>query len=287
MRNNKVIKGIVLGSTVLSMLVGQASSSTAYAWEQLAGSPLGTSDEDDNSSTENTKIEDEYTDITASAKTKYDNEVDLYNDTGEVVGFCDKFDTLHMRDTQEHFLKGSEDGYYFISKETYVDVSGIIPIFDNTNSVKKITVDGKKSYKLNNPKVSKNKHYTYYDFDDKSLHDLGVKVKSSPKLKYSTLSEGKHTLTIKDKHGHKVTYKVWKDTKKPKTKDYKKGNKWVTKATDKGSGIGEITIYYKNGNEKVKKYTSYKKTVKITFSNKEWKKLDGILVKDRAGNSQI
>ncbi len=284
MRNNKVIKGIVLGSTVLSMLVGQASPSTAYAWEQLAGSPLGTSDEDDNSSTENTKIEDEYTDITASAKTKYDNEIDLYNETGEVVGFYDKFDTLHMRDTQEHFLKGSSDGYYFISKETYVDVSSRVAILDNTNSVKKVTVDGKKSYKLNNPKVSKNKDYTYYDFDDKSLHDLGVKVKSSSKLKYSTLSEGKHTLTIKDKHGHKVTYKVWKDTKAPKAKDYKKGNKWITKATDKGSGIGEITIYYKNGDEKVKKYTSYKKTVKITFSNKEWKKLDGIYITDRAGN---
>lgn len=284
MRNNKVIKGIVLGSTVLSMLVGQASPSTAYAWEQLAGSPLGTSDEDDNSSTENTKIEDEYTDIMASAKTKYNNEIDLYNDTGEVVGFYYKFDTLHMRDTQKHFLKSTEDGYYFVSDASFFAMSNPIAILDNTNSVKKVTVDGKKSYKLNNPKVSKNDGYTYYDFDDKSLHDLGVKFKSSPKLKYSTLSEGKHTLTIKDKHGHKVTYKVWKDTKAPKAKDYKKGNKWITKATDKGSGIGEIKICYKNGKEKIKTYKTYKKTVKVTFSNKEWKKLDGIYVEDRAGN---
>ena len=243
-------KALVAGALAMSMLVGQAG----------------------------------HTDITASAKTKYDNEIDLYNETDEVVGFYYKFTTRHMRDTQKHFLNGSEDGYYFVSDASFFEMSNPIAILDNTNSVKKITVDGKKSYKLNNPKVSKNNGYTYYDFGDKGLHDLGVKIKSSPKLKYSTLSEGKHTLTIKDKHGHKVTYKVWKDTKAPKAKDYKKGNKWITKATDKGSGIGEITIYYKNGNEKVKKYTSYKKTVKLTFSNKEWKKLDGIYIKDRAGN---
>lgn len=242
-------KVLVAGALAMSMLVGQAG----------------------------------HTDITASAKTKYDNEIDLYNETGEVLTFGDKFYTKHMRDTQCHIMEDFEDGYCFIS-DAIVELSDKIVILDNTNSVKKITVDGKKSYKLNNPKVRKNDGYTYYDFDDKSLHDLGVKIKSSPKLKYSTLSEGKHTLVVKDKHGHKVAMKIWKDTKAPKAKDYKKGNKWITKATDKGSGIGEITIYYKNGNEKVKKYTSYKKTVKLTFSNKEWKKLDGIYIKDRAGN---
>lgn len=258
-------KALVAGALAMSMLVGQAG----------------------------------HTDITASAKTKYDNEIDLFDDTGEVISFPQKFNTKHMRDTQWHISSDkafwgeegvscamSSDGYYYISKGIVI-MSSPITVYDNTNSVKKITVDGKKSYKLNKSKVIKDTYNTFYDFGDNNLHDLGVKVKSSPKLKYSTLSEGKHTLVVKDKHGHKVTYKVWKDTKKPKTKDYKKGNKWITKATDKGSGIGEITIFYKNGNEKVKKYTSYKKTVKLTFSNKEWKKLDGILVKDRAGNDQI
>lgn len=243
-------KALVAGALAMSMLVGQAGN----------------------------------TDITATAKTKYNNEIDLFDDTGEVVGFYDKFDTKYMRSTQKHFLKGSEDGYYFISNETYVDVSSTIPILDNTNSVKKVTVDGKKSYKLNNPKVSKNNGYTYYDFGDNSLHDLGVKVKSSSKLKYSTLSEGKHTLTIKDKHGHKVTYKVWKDTKKPKFDFHKKGSKWVMKATDKGSGVGEIKISYKNGKEKYKKYSECKKSVTLTYSKKEWNKIEAFYVKDRAGN---
>lgn len=238
-------KVIVVGALAMSMLVGQAG----------------------------------HTDITASAKTKYDNEIDLYNDTGEVVGFYYKFDTLHMRDTQKHFLKGTEDGYYFVSDASFFAMSNPIAILDNTNSVKKVTVDGKKSYKLNNPKVSKNDGYTYYDFDDKSLHDLGVKFKSSPKLKYSTLSEGKHTLTIKDKHGHKVTYKVWKDTKAPKFKVTKKGNKYTFKVTDKGTGIRSIDI----GGKK-KEFTKAKKSVTVTVTKKKFR-WNSCSATDRAGNT--
>lgn len=238
-------KALVAGALAMSMLVGQAGN----------------------------------TDITATAKTKYNNEIDLFDDTGEVVGFYDKFDTKYMRSTQKHFLKGSEDGYYFISNETYVDVSSTIPILDNTNSVKKVTVDGKKSYKLNNPKVSKNKLYTYYDFGDNSLHDLGVKAKSSSKLKYSTLSEGKHTLSIKDKHGHEVTYKVWKDTKAPKFKVTKKGNKVTVKVTDKGTKIKSIDI----GGKK-KEFTKAKKSVTVTVTKKKFR-WNSCSATDRAGNT--
>lgn len=181
----------------------------------------------------------------------------------------------------------SSDGYYFISKNSSIALSVPIAIYDNTNSVKKITLDGKKSYKLNNPKVSKDTYNTYYDFGDNSLHDLGVKIKSSSKLKYSTLSDGKHTLVVKDKHGHKVAMKIWKDTKKPKFKIYKKGNKWAMKATDKGSGVGEIKICYKNGNEKCKRYSECKKSVTLTYSKKEWNKIDAFYVEDRAGNRYL
>lgn len=158
-------------------------------------------------------------------------------------------------------------------------MSSPIAVLDNTYSVKKITLDGKKSYKLNNPKVSKNNGYTYYDFGDNSLHDLGVKVKSSSKLKYSTLSEGKHTLSIKDKHGHKVTYKVWKDTKAPKFKVTKKGNKVTVKVTDKGTKIKSIDI----GGKK-KEFTKAKKSVTVTVTKKkfEW---NSCSAKDRAGNT--
>lgn len=246
-------KALVAGALAMSMLVGQAG----------------------------------HTDITASAKTKYDNEIDLYDDTGEVISFDHKYTTWHMRDTQWHIKSMSSDGYYFFTKGSLNAMSNPIAIYDNTNSVKKITVDGKKSYRLNNPKVSKNDFDTYCDFGDNSLHDLGVKIKSSPKLKYSTLSEGKHTLTIKDKHGHKATMKIWKDTKAPKLKIYKKGNKWAMKATDKGSGVGEIKISYKNGKEKYKKYSECKKSVTLTYSKKEWNKIGSFFVTDRAGNDQI
>ena len=111
------------------------------------------------------------------------------------------------------------------------------------------------------------------------MHDLGVKVKSSSKLKYSTLSDGKHTLSIKDKHGHKVTYKVWKDTKAPKVKVIKKGNKYIGKITDKGSGIGKIEL---NGKETT--YTKRKTSVTLTFSKKKYFKIKSFSVTDRAGN---
>lgn len=254
MRNNKVIKGIVLGSTVLSMLIG-------------------------------------HSDVIVSAETKYDNEIDLYDETNEVISFDYKFATKHMRDTQWHIRsdkafwgdKGvsyamSSDGYYFVSKGI-VAMSSPIAIYDNTNSVKKITVDGKKSYKLDNPKVSKNDFDTYYDFGDNSLHDLGVKIKKSSKLKYSTLSEGKHTLVVKDKHGHKVTMKLWKDTKAPKVKVIKKGNKYIGKITDKGSGIGKIEL---NGKETT--YTKRKTSVTLTFSKKKYFKIKSFSVEDRSGN---
>ncbi len=250
-------KALVAGALAMSMLVGQAG----------------------------------HTDITASAKTKYDNEIDLYDDTGEVISFPQKFNTKHMRDTQWHISsdkafwgeKGvsyamSSDGYYYISKGIVI-MSSPITVYDNTNSVKKIIVDGKKSYKLNNPKVIKDTYNTFYDFGDNNLHDLGVKIKKSSKLKYSTLSEGKHTLVVKDKHGHKVTYKVWKDTKAPKVKVIKKGNKYIGKITDKGSGIGKIEL---NGKETT--YTKRKTSVTLTFSKKKYFKIKSFSVEDRAGN---
>ena len=56
------------------------------------------------------------------------------------------------------------------------------------------------------------------------------------------------------------------------------------KATDKGSGVGEIKISYKNGKEKYKKYSECKKSVTLTYSKKEWNKIEAFYVKDRAGN---
>ena len=73
-------KAIVAGALAMSILVGQASPSTAYAWEQFVGSPIVPSDEDDNDDTENTKTEDEYTDIS------------LYNETGEILLFANEYE---------------------------------------------------------------------------------------------------------------------------------------------------------------------------------------------------
>lgn len=45
-----------------------------------------------------------------------------------------------------------------------------------------------------------------------------------------------------DKHNHKITMKVWVDSKAPKIKVTMKKNKIVVKATDKNSGVGGIGV---------------------------------------------
>ena len=268
MRNNKVIKGIVLGSTVLSILVGQASPSTAYAWEQFVGSPIVPSDEDDHDDTENTKTEDEYTDIS------------LYNETGEVLLFANEYEgsfgsseemfksTLHREGITS---KPVLNDYVVINKSVKnVKGYGNVYIIDGTKSVKKVVLDGKKSYKLK--KVHKVKKSAgcddiWVDYDRKRLFEK-IGYRDVKGLCLRKLSEGRHTVSMTDKHNHKITMKVWKDTKAPKIKVTKKKNKIVVKVTDKTSGIAGIGI---DGMKKItnwskkKRVTSY--TVNVTKAN--------------------
>lgn len=268
MRNNKVIKGIVLGSTVLSMLVGQAYPSTAYAWEQFVGSPIVPSDEDDNDDTENTKTEDEYTDIS------------LYNETGEILLFTNEYEdsfgsseqvykcTLHREGITE---KPVLNEYMVVNKSRKKIKNLDVAIIDSTKSVKKVVLDGKKSYKLSKKlykiKRKKGDDDIWVDYDNKRLREK-IGARGVKGLYLDKLSEGRHTVSMTDKHGHKITMKVWVDSKAPKIKVTKKKNKIVVKVTDKNSGIAGIGI---GGMKKItnwskkKRVTSY--TVNVTKAN--------------------
>lgn len=261
-------KAIVAGALAMSILVGQASPSTAYAWEQFVGSPIVPSDEDDNDDTENTKTEDEYTDIS------------LYNETGEVLLFMNEYEgslfggeemykcTVHREGITQKPVLGE---YMVVNKsEKKIPNSGEVGIIDSTKSVKKVVLDGKKSYKLKKVrKVKRSEDWDdiWVDYDRKRLYEK-IGYRDVKGLNLRKLSEGRHTVSMTDKHGHKITMKVWVDSKAPKIKVTKKKNKIVVKVTDKNSGIAGIGI---DGMKKItnwskkKRVTSY--TVNVTKAN--------------------
>ena len=249
-------KALVAGALAMSMLVGQAG----------------------------------HTDITASAKSiERTADMDLYNETGEVLLFADKYNNAASKGEQMIPLteKSSAmvDGYYVQDQENIIGYK--LMILDSTNSVSKITVDGKKKYNL-----SKAKNYStdikWYGFGG----GRGDKLKCKYRL-FNTkkLSQGKHTLTVKDKHGHETSIKLWNDTKAPKVKIYKKKNKFIIKLSDKGIGLGGFHI---NG-FKTKRWSKRVTSATIVLNKKtckyfnDFKKygIDGrdISVSDRAGNS--
>ena len=251
MRNNKVIKGIVLGSTVLSMLVG-------------------------------------HTDITASAKSiERTADMDLYNETGEVLLFTDNYVNLDLKGTQMTPLeeKRKVEGYVVLDQEAIKGYELIL--LDSTNSVKKVTVDGRKTYKL-----GKSHKYS----DDIYWYGFGGGQGDKLKCKYrlfntKKLSQGKHTITAKDKHGHETSIKLWNDTKAPKMKIIEKKNKFIIKVSDKGIGLGGLSVNGCKTKKWSKRVTSA--TVTINKNNckyfKDYKKegmVSGVVVVgDRAGNS--
>lgn len=260
-------KVLVAGALAMSILVGQASPSTAYAWEQFVGSPIVPSDEDDNDDTENTKTEEEYTDIS------------LYNETGEVLLFADEYEgsfggsgemykcTLHREGITS---KPVLNEYIVVNKSRKkIKNYGEVTIVDGTKSVKKVVLDGKKSYKLKKVhKVKKSAGWSdiWVDYDRKRLYEK-IGYRDVKGLCLQKLSEGRHTVSMTDKHGHKITMKVWVDSKAPKIKVTKKSNKFVVKVTDKNSGVREIGVrgmkYIKL--PKSKRTTSY--TFNITKDN--------------------
>lgn len=235
-------KALVAGALAMSMLVGQASPSTAYAWEQFVGSPIVPSDEDDNDDTENTKTEDEYTDIS------------LYNETGEILLFTNEYEdsfgsseqvykcTLHREGITE---KPVLNEYMVVNKSRKKIKNLDVAIIDSTKSVKKVVLDGKKSYKLSKKlykiKRKKGDDDIWVDYDNKRLREK-IGARGVKGLYLDKLSEGRHNISMTDKHGHKITMKVWVDTKSPKIKVTKKKNKIVVKATDKNSGVGGIGV---------------------------------------------
>lgn len=230
MRNNKVIKGIVLGSTVLSMLVGQAG----------------------------------HTDITASAKSiERTADMDLYNENGEVLLFERNYVNVDLMGTQMTPFeeKRKLEGYVYFNQEAIKGYKLIL--LDSTNSVKKITVDGKKTYKLG-------KSYKYSE--DTYWYGFGGGHGDKLKCKYrifdtKKLSQGKHTITAKDKHGHETSIKLWNDTKAPKLKVIQKKDKFIIKVSDNGSGIKKVMI---NG-FKTKTYSKRVTSATVTLTKKNWK----------------
>lgn len=198
-----------------------------------------------------------HTDVTASSVKKpyYKTNVntdylledgDLYDETGEVVSFFAKYTTTWGSSPNWRYAiygdaMGEKErpltGYIMIGKEGCSDTYEDFTVLDNTNSVTKIVLDGKKSFKLNKvEKSSKKDDLMWHDFGDLTGSQLKIKWKRSTKIK---VPNGKHTLTIKDKHGHKSVLKVWKDTKKPKIKVIKKGGKYYCKITD-NAGIDTV-----------------------------------------------
>ena len=255
-------KALVAGALAMSILVGQAYPSTAYAWEQFVGSPIVPSDEDDNDDTENTKTEDEYTDIS------------LYNETGEILLFANEYEgsfgsseemfksTLHREGITE---KPVLNDYVVINKSVKnVKGYGDVSIVDSTKSVKKVVLDGKKSYKLKKVhKVKKSAGWddVWVDYDRKRLYEK-IGYRDAKGFCLRNLSEGRHTVSMTDKHNHKITMKVWVDTKAPKIKVTKKKNKIVVKVTDKNSGVREIAV----GGMKNIKFSKSKRTTSYTFN---------------------
>ena len=261
-------KKVLVGVLAMSMLVGQASPSTAYAWEQFVGSPIVPSDEDDNSDdTENTKTEDEYTDIS------------LYNETGEILLFANEYEdsfgsseqvykcTLHREGITEQPVLGE---YIVINKREKKIKNLDVAIIDSTKSVKKVVLDGKKSYKLSKKlyKIKREKGFDdiWVDYDNKRLREK-IGARGVKGLYLDKLSEGRHTVSMTDKHGHKITMKVWVDTKEAKIKVTKKKDKFVVKVTDKNSGVYKMGV---DGMKNItlprsKRITSY--TFNITKDN--------------------
>lgn len=251
MRNNKVIKGIVLGSTVLSMLVG-------------------------------------HTDITASAKSiERTADMDLYNETGEVLLFIENYINPDVMGTQMVPRKESQKVEGYVTRNKLNTKNYNLALLDSSNSVTKITVDGKKTYKLK--KVAKYSEDTYwYGFGG----GHGDRLKSSCKeFDTKKLSQGKHTITAKDKHGHETSIKLWNDTKAPKLKIIEKKNKFIIKVSDKGIGLGSLSVNGCKTKKWSKRVTSA--TVTVNKNNckyfKDYKKegmVSGVVgVGDRAGNS--
>ena len=100
--------------------------------------------------------------------------------------------------------------------------------------------------------AAENDNVSWEDFGKKTAAELNMEFKTASKLK---IPEGKHTLSITDKHGHKSILKVWKDTKAPKIKVTRKGKKITCKITDK-SGIDEVNGKKISKNGKIiKSYT--------------------------------
>lgn len=198
-------KALVAGALAMSMLVGQAG----------------------------------HIDITASAKSiERTADMDLYNETGEVLLFDRNYTNLDLKGTQMTPLeeKRKVDGYVILDQEVIKSYNLIL--LDSTNSVKKVTVDGKKTYKL-----GKSQKYTintyWYGFGS----GYGDKLKCNCRI-FNTkkLSQGKHTITAKDKHGHETSIKIWHDTKAPKLKIIEKKNKFIIKVSDKGIGLGSLSV---------------------------------------------
>lgn len=184
----------------------------------------------------------------------------FYKKTGEVLSFREKYAETSGYNPVSYSVYGSGSGkqrpltgYVMIGNVNKFGKCISYEVLDNTGSVDKIVLDGKKSYKLDKVrKPAENDSVSWEDFGKKTAAELNMEFKTASKLK---IPEGKHTLSITDKHGHKSILKVWKDTKAPKIKVTRKGKKITCKITDK-SGIDEVNGKKISKNGKIiKSYT--------------------------------
>lgn len=279
----KMITKMVATSLVSAMLLGQAypSVTTAYSPQDLIDSQFrnDNSDEDNNSSTEDTEPEDDYKD-----------DVALYVNTGEILLFMNEYEGSFGSSEQVYKVRLHPEGIteqpvfgeYIVVNKSLKNVEHFCAnIIDNTKSVKKVVLDGKKNYKLS--KVYKIKRSSgiddvWVDYDNKRLREK-VGSRDVKGLYLNKLSEGKHTLSMTDKHGHQVTMKVWKDTKAPSVKITNKGDKFIVKITDKNSGIGSFKIdgmkrvsYQKYNKQGVVCKTKFVKSCTVTVTKNNCKK---------------
>mgnify|MGYP006972853683 FL=1 len=188
------------------------------------------------------------------------NDAALFKKTGVVLSFREKYAETSGYNPVSYSVYGLGadkerplTGYVMIGNVNKFGKCISYEVLDNTGSVDKIVLDGKKSYKLDKVrKPAENDSVSWEDFGKKTAAELNMEFKTASKLK---IPEGKHTLSITDKHGHKSILKVWKDTKAPKIKVTRKGKKITCKITDK-SGIDEVNGKKISKNGKIiKSYT--------------------------------
>ena len=132
------------------------------------------------------------------------NDAALFKKTGVVLSFREKYAETSGYNPVSYSVYGLGadkerplTGYVMIGNINKFGKSISYEVLDNTDSVEKIVLDGKKSYKLDKVrKPAANDTVLWDDFSKRTASELNMEFKTASKLK---IPEGKHILSITDK----------------------------------------------------------------------------------------